>query len=403
MGQPDACPGGHAVTADPGSWMPAGPPAAASSMTLAEEGAYLDPRSVKLDAGAGYPTIGFGPPWIEEIRKNPPPGFLDRQRVPGWLRIIREKYFAKRFFTSPDNILLTRSCTDAFTLAARAVIRDPFDEVIVIDTSFEPYPKLLEDMFARPVYARRVGAGIPDPRSIADACTDRTRAVVLINPDNPLGVITPRPVMNEIADLCRQRDITLICDYALCEANPWGQDIPLVHQLPSSSGLKYMLLLDTSKFVGLAGAKLGAVMHPGGELGERLHAARSLRHYEFDALQLATIAAVMDNAFWSPYQHHVRLQIAANYDYLQAQIEAPLRLEPMAAGCFALVDVSETGMTGEEFARLLHDEHSTLVIPVSDFPTGHPGPRPDTRIRLALTRDGEFNALLAKTLNEAAQ
>jgi aspartate/methionine/tyrosine aminotransferase len=327
------------------------------------------------------------------------------RRVPEYLRVIREQYFAERFKTSPDRILLTKTCTEAFAYAAQAVIGVPGDEVIVIDTSFEPYPLLLRAMGAQVVYARRAAGGIPDPLGIDAACTDRTRAVVLILPDNPLGVVTPPPVLTQVADLCRRRDITLITDHALAEANPWGAEIPLVHELPSSRGLDWIMLGDTGKVLGLAGAKVGAIMHSGGELGERLSAKRSMWHFEFDQGQLATIAAVVGDSDrrWLPYLRQVQDQIADNYRYLQSEIRPPLTLHPMQAGCFALIDVAGTGMTGEEFAGLLQDKYGTLVIPGSVFPTGKPPGRPDTRIRAALTRTGDFNRRFLETVNEAAQ
>lgn len=372
-------------------------------MTAAEETAYLHRETIHLDAGAGYPAADLCPVWIRRIREAPPPGFVD---VPPahYLRII-SGYFARRFRTNRGRILLTRACTDAFAYAAQAVIRQPGDEVIVIDTSFEPYPLLLRQMGARVVYARRTGSGIPDPGSVAAACTERTRAVVLIVPDNPLGVITPRAVMNQIADLCKQRRITLIVDYALAEANPFGRDIPLVHELASSDGLSWIMLGDTSKVLGLAGAKLGAVMHPGGELGERLQAARSAWFFEFDQLTLATVATIISDSEhrWPVYLDQLRGRIAANYSCLSSRVRPPLRVEPLMAGCFALIDVAGTGLTSEAFAGLLRSNHATLVIPASVFPTGQsPGP-PDSRIRVALSRTGAFTARLAATLNGAAR
>jgi len=372
-------------------------------MTAAEETAYLHPETVNLDAGPGYPTVDFCPAWMRRIRENPPPGFLDVP--PGdYLRIICG-YFARRFRTDRNRVLLTRACTDAFVYAAQAVIREPGDEVIVIDTSFEPYPLLLRQLGARVVYARRMGAGIPDPDSIAAVCTERTRAVVLVVPDNPLGVVTPRPVMDQIAGLCRRRRVTLITDYALAEANPFGEEIPLVHELASSDGLSWIMLGDTSKVLGLAGAKFGAVLHPGGELGERLQAARSAWFFEFDQLALATVAAVISDSGrrWPRYLNQVRGQIAANYSYLKWEVHPPLTVQPLGAGCFALIDVTGTGLTSQEFARLLRGTYATLVIPVSVFPTGQPSGQPDSRIRVALTRTGDFTVRLAATLNGMAR
>jgi aspartate/methionine/tyrosine aminotransferase len=378
---------------------------AGSLMTLAEEAAYLDP-TVSLNAGPGYPTLGFGPQWIREIREHPPPGWLDTP--PGEYIETISRYFAQRFGISeryrysPSSIMLTRSCTEAFVIAAQAGT-SPGDEVVVVDTSYDSYPLLLQRLGVHVAYARRDKNGIADPSSIAAACTDRTTAVVLVIPDNPLGVVTPRDVLTKVAALCRERSITLIVDYALIEANPFGADIPLVNGLVSSQGLSWIMLGDTSKVLGVAGAKFGAVMYPA-RLEPQMEAARSPWFFEFDQAALATVATVMSGPGhrWLPYIHQVRGQIGANYSYLRQKIRHPLAVAPLQAGCFGLIDVAGTGMSGEEFARLIREEHQVLVIPVSLFPTGHPG-QADTRIRVALTRTSTFTAQLAERLNEAVR
>jgi aspartate/methionine/tyrosine aminotransferase len=395
-------PGGRARCSSPwadrGSVTSAGMIADASLITVAERLAYQDPGAVEVNAGPGYPPIAFGPQWIREIREHPPPGFLEEP--PGKYDAVICDRFRQRFGAS--HIMLAPSATDAFALAAHAVSREPGDEVILVETSYDSYPLLLRRFGARVVYARRDLGGMPDPASIAAACTGRTRAVVLVCPDNPLGVVTPRPVMEQLAALCSRRRITLIVDYTLAEANPFRRDIPVVPLLKGSRGLSWIMLGDTGKVLGLSGAKFGAVMHRGGWLGDRLAEARSIRFFEFDQCALATVATIMSDARWLPYLHQACGQIAANYRHLRAGIQPPLTVEHLDGGCFALIDATGAGMDGETFARLLREEYRTLVIPVSWFSAGHQPDRPDSRIRVALTRPAEVIERLTETLNAAA-
>ena len=147
----------------------------------------------------------------------------------------------------------------AFAIAVSAVVR-PGDEAIVIDSSYDSWPIILQAQGARVVYARRTATGLPDVTSAAAACTPRTRAIVLVSPDNPLGVICPAAVLEQIVALCRDRGLTLIIDHCLAEVNPYRRDIPLLPLLPAATDLSWIAVGDTGKLLlGLTGPKLGAV------------------------------------------------------------------------------------------------------------------------------------------------
>jgi alanine-synthesizing transaminase len=53
---------------------------------------------------------------------------------------------------------------------------------------------------------------VPDPQDIAALITPRTRAIVVINPNNPTGAVYPRAVLEKIAQLAERRNLVVFSD-----------------------------------------------------------------------------------------------------------------------------------------------------------------------------------------------
>ncbi len=364
-------------------------------MTLLERNAYLDSGGA-LNVTSGYPQ-GLSPQWMADYQLHPPADFLDVP--PGEYASVICAWFA-RFFGC-GNISLVPSCTMAFAIAAQALTRSPGDEFIVIDASYDSYPRLLAAFGARVVYARRDADGNPDPESVLAACTARTRAVVIVCPDNPLGVVTPPAVMERLIAVCKERGLTLLADYCLAAVNPLGRQIPFVPKLASSSGLSWIALGDTSKILGLNGSKFGALMYPP-QWRERLEAATSAWFFQHNQYDLAVVASILADSRFLPYLDQLSGQVGAAYAYLRDEVaQPPLAVPSLGAGCFALIDAAGLGLDDVSYARLLADRYSTLVVPLSWFPAGQPAV-PETRIRVSLNRPGTVIGQLAAALNRSA-
>jgi N-succinyldiaminopimelate aminotransferase len=279
------------------------------------------------------------------------------------------------------------------------VIREPGDEVIVLDTSYDSYPVLLAALGAKVVYARRGAGGQPGAENIAAACTARTVAVVIVSPDNPLGVVCPREVLGQIAALCEQRDLTLIADHSLCEVNSGRRQIPLLPRLASTRRLSWIALSGTSKILGLDGSQLGALASSPDWRDAVAEAASPwfLRYSQYD---LALLAAILSDPRFLPYRLQVSTQVAANHQYLRDRVRAPLTVGPLDAGSFCLIDAAGLGTDSVGYAALLRDRYRVLVVPVSWFPAAHRA-RPETRVRVALARPTSTIARLAAALNDS--
>ena len=111
----------------------------------------------------------------------------------------------------PDQVAITSGCNQAFC-AVMATLAGAGDGVI-LPTPYYFNHKMWLDMTG--VDAQLLATGeslIPDPEAAEALITDRTRAIVLISPNNPGGVEYPAPVMAAFRDLCRRRRIALIVD-----------------------------------------------------------------------------------------------------------------------------------------------------------------------------------------------
>ncbi|WP_308914911.1 aminotransferase [Jannaschia sp. LMIT008] len=110
-----------------------------------------------------------------------------------------------------DQVAITAGCNQAFT-AIMATLAGPGDNVVL------PLPyyfnhKMWCDMAG--VESRLLPPGadlLPDPDVAAKAIDDRTRAIVLVSPNNPAGVEYPPTLLAAFRDLCRWRNIALIVD-----------------------------------------------------------------------------------------------------------------------------------------------------------------------------------------------
>lgn len=110
-----------------------------------------------------------------------------------------------------DNVAITSGCNQAFC-AALATLCDEGDEVI-LPTPWYFNHKMWCDMTGVRTTPLPVGTGLlPDPEQAASLITPRTRAIVLVTPNNPGGVEYPGDLVRAFFDLARQLGIALIVD-----------------------------------------------------------------------------------------------------------------------------------------------------------------------------------------------
>lgn len=114
---------------------------------------------------------------------------------------------------SPSQICLTIGASQAFWLAMITLCREG-DEVIVQLPAYFDHPMALEMLGINCVYAPFIeeAGGFPAVEGIARLITSKTRAILLVTPSNPTGVVTPPETLLELYRLAKRHHIALVLD-----------------------------------------------------------------------------------------------------------------------------------------------------------------------------------------------
>ncbi|MBC7340008.1 MAG: aminotransferase class I/II-fold pyridoxal phosphate-dependent enzyme [Firmicutes bacterium] len=112
-----------------------------------------------------------------------------------------------------ENVVVTVGGVGAVSGAVRAVV-DPGDEVLIPDPGWPNYEMIVRCAGAR---VRRYpllpeNGFLPDPALIDRLIGQRTRALIINSPSNPLGTVFDEDLVRELVELAGRRDIFLIAD-----------------------------------------------------------------------------------------------------------------------------------------------------------------------------------------------
>jgi alanine-synthesizing transaminase len=114
---------------------------------------------------------------------------------------------------SPERVFVGNGVSELIDLSLRALL-NPGDEVLLPSPDYPLWSAatILND--GRPVYYRCTpeNAYLPDPDEIAALVTPRTRAIVLINPNNPTGAAYPRALLERIVAIAAKHRLLLMAD-----------------------------------------------------------------------------------------------------------------------------------------------------------------------------------------------
>ncbi len=324
-------------------------------------------RAVNL--GQGFPDFD-GPEFVKEAAVAAIRGGHNQYEpmigVPAMTRAVAEhqRRFYGLEYDPAREVTVYAGATEAIFVSLQ-VLLEAGDELIVFEPYYDSYPAgaAMAGATLRAVTLRAPEFGF-DRSELRAAITPRTRAVLLNSPNNPSGKVFAPAELDEIAALCRERDLLAITDEVYEHLVFEGAHVPLA----ARPGMRErtVTISSTGKTFSLTGWKIGYTCAP-----PALTDALRMVH-QFVTFTIA-----------SPFQHAMAAALTTGDEYFRRLCaDYRSRRDRLCAGLrdagfavrapdgtyFALADIRPLGYEdGEKFCRELPGRVGVAAIPASAF------------------------------------
>jgi len=226
----------------------------------------------------------------------------------------------------PTQILLATSTSEAYSFLFR-LLSDAGSEILTFQPGYPLFDFLsvLDDVRLRAAPLVYDHGWQIDPESIRRALTPRTRAIVLVHPNNPTGHFTKPWEAEELARLCREFDLALIVDEVFLDYSLGDGLSGPAGSLPTSfaaglEGVPVFVVSGLSKIAGLPQMKAAWMVVTGPQSGaalDRLEVIADTFLSMNAPVQCALPAWIEGRA---PIQRQIRARVAANLAELDLQL-----------------------------------------------------------------------------------
>jgi aspartate aminotransferase len=174
---------------------------------------------------------------------------------------LTQYYNKLNYNIAPENIIVTTGGSEAITIAMMACL-NPGDEVIIPEPFYANYNGFAcqSDIVVKPILSYiDNGFALPAISEFEKLITDRTKAIIICNPNNPTGYLYSQEEMQALKELVLKYDLYLFSDEAYREFCYDGRDFISPMHL---EGLEEnVIVMDTvSKRYSACGARLGCLI-----------------------------------------------------------------------------------------------------------------------------------------------
>ena len=263
------------------------------------------------------------------------------------------------------NVLVTTGGIEANFLSIWKLIR-PGDEVIWMQPNYGQIGNLVESLggvvrswWLRPDF--EAGRWIADVDELRQLVSDRTRLIVLCNPNNPTGATFDESWLLRVAEVAEQAGAWVLSDeiYIGAELTGDGRTASAWGRQP-----KTLVTGSLSKAWGLPGLRLGWVVGPSGTIEDLW------QHHDYttiapgalsDALALHALTEPVSSQLTARARAHLRANLVLCENWAEGHRAVIRWIRPQAGAMFwvELIDGRDT----ETLVHRLRQDHSVLLVP----------------------------------------
>ncbi|MEP0964218.1 MAG: pyridoxal phosphate-dependent aminotransferase [Roseobacter sp.] len=348
----------------------------------------------------GEHDVRTADPILQEMHKTALSGHTGYAAVPGTnaLRDTVATRIADRtgVATTRDNVMITPG-GQAALFAAHVAVCDPGDKALYIDPYYATYPGTIRGAGAQAQAIQTRAEDAFEPRiEDLDAHAEGATSLLCNTPNNPTGVVYSRKTLEGIAQVCQRHDLWLISD-EVYDTQIWEGAHLSPRSLPDMAE-RTLVVGSMSKSHAMTGSRCGWIVGPPETIQHLItlatHTTYGVPGFIQDASTFAlSLGVAFEDTISAPFRR--RRDIAQS---LLAGQNA-VRSVPAQGAMYVMLDIRATGLSGEDFAYDLLENHKIAVMPGESFGRSAAG-----HIRIAMTvEDDVFARALSTIIQHAAQ
>ncbi len=137
----------------------------------------------------------------------PSPGIVEAREA------AAADFVARGVNVSADRVLITSGTSEGIELAITGIV-DEGDEVLVPSPTYPLYTAVLAKIGAQPAFYRtdHTNQWLPDLDHLKSLINAKTRALVVIDPNNPTGAVYPEATRRALIDIAEQHGLVILAD-----------------------------------------------------------------------------------------------------------------------------------------------------------------------------------------------
>lgn len=283
----------------------------------------------------------------------------------------KTKWFLGLEIDPETEITVTCGSTEGMIAAMMATV-DPGEEVVVFEPFYENYAPdaILSDARPRHVPLYQRGAGFEfDRDELRAAFNEKTKAIIICNPNNPTGKVYSRDELEFIADLCKEFDALCFTDEIYEHILYPNDGVPREHiSMATLPGMRERTVVvnSMSKTYSVTGWRVGWCIAPPDITSaiRKVHdfltvgAANALQHAGAYALSLPV----------EYYRSLLDLYQTKRDLIVPVLLDAGFKCDYPEGAYYVMADISNFGFDNDlDFTRYLIREIGVAVVPGSSF------------------------------------
>lgn len=262
----------------------------------------------------------------------------------------------------PDSEIIVTSGAQEALMVTLMTLLDPDAEVLTPSPNYDEYSRDARILGSNlvPVATTPESNFTINVTDLEAAITPKTKAIIVVTPNNPTGTVLPEPVLGDIARLARERDLLVISD-EIYEYYVFDDHKHI--SMASLPGMRdrTITINSFSKSFGMTGMRLGYIAAPAPFVEAMLPFHHAMMICANVVTQYGGLAVLSQPRNWFA-------DILQEYDrrrqrWMQTLDAIPLPYAEPQGAYYVFIDIRPTGLTSAEFVKRAREEAKLVFQP----------------------------------------